>query len=70
VLASLPILLGILLILAQLTCFKENLQCFGSNFQMQFRLELELLASQLENISNSSKSASGPFPRDDSLADA
>jgi hypothetical protein len=70
VLAYLPILLGILLILAHLTCFKENLQCFGSNFQMQFRLELELLASHFENISNSSESASDPFPHDDSLADA
>jgi hypothetical protein len=70
VLASWLILLGILLILAQLTCLKENLQCFDSNFQMQIKQELEFLASQLENISNNYESASDPFPRDDILADA
>jgi hypothetical protein len=70
VLALLLILLGILLILAQLTCLKENLQCFGSKFQMQIRQELELLASQLENISNYSESASDPIPCDDIIADA
>jgi nuclear pore complex protein Nup155 len=39
-------------------------------FQMQIKQELELLASQLENISDSSESASDPFPRDNNLADA
>ncbi|GJN08602.1 hypothetical protein PR202_ga26541 [Eleusine coracana subsp. coracana] len=39
-------------------------------FQMQIKQELELMASQLENLSNSSESASDPFPCENILADS
>lgn len=39
-------------------------------FQMQIKQELELMASRLENSSNSSESASDPFPRENILADS
>ncbi|CAL4938319.1 unnamed protein product [Urochloa decumbens] len=39
-------------------------------FQMKIKQELELMASQVENIPSSSESPSDPFPRDNILADA
>jgi nuclear pore complex protein Nup155 len=39
-------------------------------FQMQIKQELELMTARVENISSSSESPSGLFPRDNILADA